>query len=117
MSARAAARHFGISDESVKKMLEFSIPPGYRRTAPVRRPRLDGFTAFFDQWLRGDGDEPAKQRHTAKRIFVRLRDEHGFTDGYTIVKYCVREHRRRRRETYVPLEHPPGHAQADFGEA
>ena len=38
MSARAAARHFGISRESVRKMLEFSVPPGYRRTAPVRRP-------------------------------------------------------------------------------
>ena len=42
MSARAAARHFGISRQSVRKMLEFSVPPGYRRTAPVRRPKLDG---------------------------------------------------------------------------
>ena len=58
-----------------------------------------------------------KQRHTAKRIFERLRDEHGFTGGYTIVKDYVREHRRHRREMFVPLTHPPGHAQADFGEA
>ena len=42
MSERAAALHFGISRESVKKMLRFSVPPGYRRTAPVRRPKLDG---------------------------------------------------------------------------
>ena len=42
MSERAAARHFGISRESVKKMLRFSEPPGYRRRAPVRRPKLDG---------------------------------------------------------------------------
>ena len=62
-------------------------------------------------------EDHRKQRHTAKRIFERLRDEHGFTGGYTIVKDHVREHHRRRREMYVPLVHPPGHAQADFGEA
>ena len=97
MSERAAARHFGVSRESVRKMLEFSVPPGYRRTAPVRRPKLDGFTGPIDEWLRGDRkDEHRKQRHTAKRIVERLRDEHGFTGGYTIVKDHVREHHRRR---------------------
>ena len=117
MSARAAARHFGISRESVKKMLSFSVPPGYRRSAPVRRPKLDGFTEIIDQWLREDLGQRAKQRHTAKRVFERLRDEHAFTGGYTIVKDYIREHRRRGREMFVPLHHPPGHAQADFGEA
>ena len=117
MSERAAARHFGISRESVKKMLSFSVPPGYRRSAPVRRPKLDGFTEIIDQWLRDDLGQRAKQRHTAKRVFERLRDEHGFTGGYTIVKDYIREHRRRGREMFVPLQHPPGHAQADFGEA
>ena len=117
MSERAAALHFGISRESVKKMLCFSVPPGYRRTAPVRRPKLDGFTEIIDQWLKDDPDQPRKQRHTAKRIFDRLRAEHGFSGGYTIVKDYVREHHRRRREMFVPLIHPPGHGQADFGEA
>jgi transposase len=70
MSAREAARHFGISRESVKKML--SVPPGYRRTAPIRRPKLDGFTEIIDQWLRDDVGQYRKQRHTAKRIFDRL---------------------------------------------
>ena len=50
-------------------------------------------------------------------MFERLRDEHAFTGGYTIVKDYIREHRRRGREMFVPLHHPPGHAQADFGEA
>ena len=87
MSERAAARHFGVSRESVRKMLEFSVPPGYRRTAPVRRPKLDGFTGLIDEWLRGDRkDEHRKQRHTAKRIFERLRDEHGFTGGYATLR-------------------------------
>ena len=61
-----------------------SVPPGYRRTAPVRRPKLDGFTEIIDQWLKDDPDQPRKQRHTAKRIFDRLRAEHGFSGGYTI---------------------------------
>ena len=60
---------------------------------------------------------PKKQRHTAKRIHERLRDEYGFDGGYTIVKDYVRKHRRRTREMFVPLVHPPGHAQCDFGEA
>jgi transposase len=117
MSQREAARHFGISRDSVKKMLSFSVPPGYRRTAPVKRPKLDGFTEFIDAWLEADRGVHRKQRHTAKRVFERLRDEHGFTGGYTIVKDYMREHDRRGREMFVPLAHPPGHAQADFGEA
>ena len=58
-----------------------------------------------------------KQRHTAKRIFERLRDEYGFDGGYTTVKDYVRENRRQTREMFVPLSHAPGHAQCDFGEA
>ena len=69
MSERAAARHFGISRESVKKMLRFSVPPGYRRRAPLRRPKLDGFTEIIDRWLKEDLKQLRKQRHTAKRIF------------------------------------------------
>lgn len=117
MSAREAARRFGISRDSVKKMLSFSVPPGYRRKATVKRPKLDGFTAIIDAWLTEDRGRNHKQRHTAKRVFERLRDEHGFTGGYTIIKDYMRERERRGREMFVPLAHAPGHAQADFGEA
>lgn len=58
-----------------------------------------------------------KQRHTAKRIFERLRAEHGFDGGYTVVKDYVRICRSKGRETFVPLSDSPGHAQVDFGEA
>ena len=117
MSKRAAARHFNISRDTVDKAMAFSVPPGYRRTAPIKRPKLDGFTEIIDAWLEGDKVVHRKQRHTAKRIFDRLRDEHGFTGGYTIIKDYVRERGRRGQEMFVPLAHPPGHAQADFGEA
>ena len=88
MSQREAARHFGISRDSVRKILAFSVPPGYRRSAPIRRPKLDEFTGIIDQWLSEDRERPRKQRHTAKRIFERLRDEHAFAGGYTIRTMC-----------------------------
>ena len=78
MSEREAAGHFGISRASVKKMMMFSVPPGYQRTAQIKRPKLDGFTGFIDQWMQDDLNRPRKQRHTAKRIFERLCDEHQF---------------------------------------
>jgi hypothetical protein len=73
MSQREAARHFNISRDSVGKMMAFSVPPGYRRTAPVKRPKLDAFTGIIDGWLDGDREVHRKQRHTAKRVFERLR--------------------------------------------
>ena len=117
MSRRQAAKHFNISRDSVAKMLSYSTPPGYRRRSPIRRPKLDAFVSTIDRWLDEDRHVPRKQRHTAKRVFDRLRDECGFTGGYTIIKDYMREREQRRQEVFVPLAHPPGHAQADFGEA
>jgi len=98
-------------------MLKFSVPPGYVRRKPPLRPKLDPFTGIIDEILAADKDRPKKQRHTSKRIFERLRDEHGFTGGITIVKDYIASWRQRTSEMFVPLAHPPGHAQADFGEA
>jgi transposase len=69
------------------------------------------------QILEDDGKAPTKQKHTARRIFERLRDEYGYTGGETVVKDAVREWRISRREVFLPLSHPPGEAQVDFGEA
>ena len=117
ISERAAADRFGINARTVSKMLKFSVPPGYVRTKPPFRPKLDEFTGVIDAMLVADKDRPKKQRHTSKRIFERLRDEHGFTGKITIVKDYVAGWRQRTQEMFVPLVHPPGHAQADFGEA
>lgn len=117
LSGRQISRDFGISRDSVANMLTYSEPPGYRRTAPIKRPKLDPYTDQIDSWLAEDKTRPRKQRHTAKRIFERLRDECGFDGGYTIVKDYVRSKKRGSREMFVPLSHPPGHGQADFGEA
>ena len=97
LSQREAARRFGIHRSTVRKMLTFSVPPGYRRTKPPSRPKLEAFTAIIDAILEADRASPPKQRHTAKRIYERLRAEHGFAGGYTIVKDYVRERRQRQR--------------------
>ena len=117
LSKRAAARRFGIDPRTVDKMMEFSVPPGYRRSKPPAKPKLGAFIAVIDRILADDKGRPKKQQHTAKRIFERLRDEHGFTGGITIVKDYVAGWRQRSQEMFVPLVHRPGHAQVDFGEA
>ncbi len=117
ISQREAARRFGLSRMTVAKMMQFSIPPGYRRSRPPRRPKLEPYLGVIDQILDQDTHQPKKQRHTAWRLFERLREEYGYQGGYTTVKDYVRDKRLSGQEMFVPLSHPPGHAQADFGEA
>jgi len=93
------------------------VPPGYQRQQAVKRPKLGPWVGVIDAILEEDKNTSPKQRHTAKRIFERLREEHGFTGGYTIVKDYVHAAKLRSREVFVPLTHAPGEAQADFGEA
>jgi transposase len=97
-SQRAVAREFGLSRETVRKMLEYAVPPGYQRQQPIKRPKLGPWLGVIDAILADDKQRPVKQRHTAKRIFDRLKDEHGFTGGYTIVKDYVRGEQLRSRE-------------------
>lgn len=108
MSKSEAARVFGIDRKTVAKILKHSVPPGYRRMRPPIRPKLDPFIPVIDKILEADKSKLKKQRHTAKRIHERLRDEHGFPGGITIVTDYVREKKRRSREVFVPLSHAPG---------
>jgi transposase len=117
MSIRQAAREFGVSRKTIRKMLQFSLPLGYVRKKPVTRPMLGAWLGIIDQILVDDKSQPKKQRHTAKRIWDRLKAEHAFGGGYTVVKDYVRQSRLTHKEVFIPLAHPPGDAQADFGEA
>lgn len=117
ISQREASRRFGIDRGTVSKMLAHSEPPGYRQSLAPRRPKLDAHIGFIDQILHDDIGAPRKQRHTIQRIYDRLREERGFDGGYTTVRDYVHPRRLSLKEAFVPLAHPAGHAQADFGEA
>jgi transposase len=117
VSRREISRRTGYHRQTINKMLRYSQPPGYRRAGPAHKPKIGPFTAIIDEILQSDGHRPRKQRHTAKRIFERLLEEHGFTGGYTIVKDYVREKRLRLKEVFFPLEQRPGTSQIDFGTA
>ena len=117
LSRREAAKRFGVHRNTIAKMLQFSVPPGYRRRERPASKKLGAHMVWIDTILEGDRSVHKKQRHTAQRIFERLRDEQGFSGGYTVVREYVARATLRNREMFVPLSHRPGHAQADFGEA
>jgi len=81
-SRREAARAFGLSRDTIAKMCRYSAPPGYIRSKPPERPKLGPLVPVIDAILESDKTAPPKQRHTAKRIFERLRIEHGYLGGY-----------------------------------
>jgi transposase len=116
-SKRSACREFDIHWDTLQKILHHTEPPGYRRAAARPKPKLEPFLPVIQQILEADKKAPRKQRHTARRIFQRLRDEYGYTGGLTIVKAEVASWRLRSAEVFIPLAHPPGEAQVDFGEA
>ena len=103
MSVREAAREFGLHRDTVRKMLKYSVPPGYRRRKPVSRPKLEPYIGVIEGILEGDRGAPKKQRHTAKRIFERLRAEYGFTPGYGISELWKATQRMASRPDFEKL--------------
>lgn len=88
-----------------------------------RPSKLDPFKPVIDGWLEGDRIRRKKQRHTAQRVFTRLCEEYrdqGFSCSYrTVAAYVAQKKQEMRSGTRaaLPLEHKPGEAQVDFGEA
>jgi transposase len=117
ISKRQACVEYEIHWQTLKKILAHEEPPGFRATAPRAKPKLGPFLPIIHQILDADRTAPRKQRHTAERIFQRLRDEHAYTGCASIVRAAVAQWRQGRAEVFVPLAHPPGEAQVDFGQA
>jgi len=116
MSIRQIARTFHHTRPKIRQVLEQSEPRPYTQTHERPAPVLGPFQASIDQILAADEHAPPKQRHTAMQVFRRLRDEQGYRGGYAQVQRYLLKHRRRRRETFIPLAHPPGRRlEADFG--
>jgi transposase len=116
-SKRSVMRQFKLHWETLQKILSQPEPPGYQAAKPRAKKKLGPFLPVIDAILKQDEQAPPKQRHTAKRIFERLRDEHGYPGGLTVVKEAVPAARRQHQEVFVPLSHRPGEAQVDFGHA
>jgi transposase len=117
VSKRSIRRDYGVGAETLEKILANTEPPGHQRSAPRPRTKLGPYLPVIEEILASDRDAPPKQHHTAKRIFERLRDEYGYQGGITQVKEAVARHKRHAQEVFVPLSHPPGEAQFDFGQA
>jgi transposase len=115
-SKREILRREGIHWETLKKILEHSEPPGYRSENPRHKPKIGPYLEQIAQIIEEDKHLPKKQRHTAVRIYHRLRAR-GYEGKYTQVKEVVREVKRLKQEVYMPLSHKPGEAQVDFGYA
>jgi transposase len=116
-SIRQISREIGISRHLVGKMVKNALPPGYVRQKEILRPKLSDHVLWIDEILESDKKAHPKQRHTAKRLYHRLKEERAFTGGYTIVRTYVAKKRLKSKEMFVPLSHDPGMAQCDFGEA
>lgn len=115
-SKRSVMSEEGLHWETLQKILSHSRPPGYRRVKKRGR-KIDAHVEWIRQVLDADGEVPRKSRHSAKRIFDRLKAERGYEGGYTVVKELVAEIKEMKREVFVPLRHRPGEAQVDFGHA
>lgn len=116
LSIRQIAKQFGVSRNTVRKALAHPEPKPYALQRPRLAPSFGPFRATVEAILQADEQAPRKQRHTASQLFRRLQNEFGYTGGYDQVRRYVQTRRRDRRETFIPLDHPPGHrAEADFG--
>lgn len=120
-SLRDIAKITGHDFETVKKYVEkedFNVEP------KIKQKRVGKLTPYEDivrQWLKDDLKAPYKQRHTAKRVYDRLKKGYPEFDASdrsvrTLVAR-LKEELKLEKDGYIPLEHPPGEAQVDFGSA
>lgn len=115
ISRRQACAQYELHWQTLQKILGHVEPPGYRRATSRSRPKMERFLPLIAEILVSDAKAPKKQRHTAQRIFDRLVAEHAFDGCYSSVKEAVRQWRQGSQEVFLPLSHPPGEAQVDFG--
>ncbi len=119
LSIRSLAEHFGVHRRTVREALASPIPPP-RKASERPAPTLGPWKATIDKWLADDWEVPKKQRHTARRIWQRLLDEHGADLSESTVRHYVAAAKGRRAivaaEVMVPQTHPLGYeAEVDFG--
>ncbi|MGH2834219.1 MAG: IS21 family transposase, partial [Solirubrobacteraceae bacterium] len=121
LSIRALAERHGVHRRAVRQALAAPLPPAKRKPVSRPAPKLGAYRELIDSWLDADLDAPRKQRHTARRIWERLRDEHAADVGERTVREYVHDRRAERGEgvtAFVPQVHAAGvEAEVDWGEA
>jgi transposase len=122
LSIRALAARHGVHRRAVRQALASPVPPV--KCSPQGRPapKLGAYRPLIDAWLEADREAPRKQRHTAKRIWRRLVDEHGADVAETTVRDYVRARKRVMGwsvgEVFIPQVHAAGaEAEVDWGQA
>lgn len=117
MSRRQASEKYELNFRTIQNILVREEPPAHRKKTERGKPVIGPFVPIIHEILEADKKSHRKQRHTGKRIFERLRDEHGYTGKITVVRDEIRRYKQLTAEVFMPLSHPPGQAQFDFGEA
>ena len=116
ISKRAACRRFRLNFRTIQKIFHNEMPADYDRTASSAT-KITPFLPIIQGYLDEDKSLPPKQRHTGKRIYERLRDEHGYSYTYRSVNKALEKLRAKSKPLFMPLSHPRGQAQFDFGYA
>jgi transposase len=120
LSIRELARRHGVHRRAVRQALKSAVPPPKRRPQNTPAPKLGPFKPVIDGWLAADQEAPRKQRHTARRVWQRLTEEHGAEVSERQVGRYVAAKRRElgEVEAFVPLVSDAGvEAEVDWGEA
>lgn len=120
VSIRELARRHGVHRRAVRQALASAVPPPRQPMEPRTLPAIGPHAATIRGWLTDDQKAPRKQRHTARRIWERLVDEHGADVAESSVRRYVRECRRQLHLDHVDVaivaHYEPGEeAQVDFG--
>ena len=116
-SIRQIAKERHVARKTIRAALRDASPTVYKRKIDPPSPVLGPFHAIIRQILKDDETQPRKQRHTCRRVWERLRDEHGFTGAESTVRGFIGRIRPSLQDTYIPLVFDLGtDAQCDWGD-
>ena len=119
---QGVARKLGIHRRMVREALADAVPRE-RKINRRGKPKLEAAAGFIEAILQGDQKAPRKQRHTAHRIWSRMRAE---LPEVSIAESSIRRYVRERKielkltgqETFIPQSYAWGvEAQVDWYEA